>query len=68
MKKLFHKLFGKRYYANVINVVGTDNFEICSRIFSSKEQAEEHRIRLSTTISYEWIETIHFRSRKSYED
>ena len=59
-------LLGKKYYANIINTRGTDRTEICSFIFSSRADAEKHRQQLSTTISYQWIETISFRSRNQY--
>lgn len=68
MRTLFQKIFGKRYYANIILVVGTDRFEICNRIFSSREQAEKHRETLSNTLSYQWITTISFRSRRILDD
>lgn len=59
-------LFGKKYYANVINTRGTDRCEISSIIFPSLEAANKHKKELSTTYSYQWVETISFRSRKDY--
>lgn len=59
-------LFGKKYFANVINTRGTDRCEISSFIFSSIADAQKHRQELSSTASYQWIETISFRSRIDY--
>lgn len=59
-------LFGKKYFANVINTRGTDRCEISSFIFSSSADAQKHRQEISSTASYQWIETISFRSRIDY--
>ena len=59
-------LLGKKYYANIINTRGTDRTEISSFIFCTRQEAETHKQELSTTISYQWIETISFRSRNEY--
>lgn len=59
-------LFGRRYYANIVNTRGTVKCEICSFIFSTKEAAEKHRLELETTLSYRYLETISFRSRRDY--
>lgn len=59
-------LLGKKYYANIINTRGTDRTEISSFIFCTRQEAEKHKQELSTTLSYQWIETISFRSRNEY--
>ena len=59
-------LLGKKYYANIINTRGTDRTEISSFIFCTRQEAEKHKQELSTTVSYQWIETISFRSRNEY--
>ena len=59
-------LLGKKYYANIINTRGTDRNEISSFIFSTRQEAEKHKQDLSTTLSYQWVETISFRSRNQY--
>lgn len=59
-------LLGKKYYANIINTRGTDRNEISSFIFGTRQDAEKHKQELSTTMSYQWIETISFRSRNEY--
>ena len=68
MKTLFQKIFGRRYYANIILVVGTDRFEICNRIFSERKQAEHHRETIERTTSYKWVATVSFRSRAAFTD
>ena len=57
-------LFGPKYYANVVNVQGTAKCEICSYVFSSKEQALKHKNELSDSITFKFVDTISFRSKK----
>lgn len=57
-------LFGRKYYANIIATKGVAKQEICSYIFATKEAAERHRDEIETTLSFRYIETISFRSRK----
>lgn len=59
-------ILGEKYYANIINTRGTDKCELCSFIFHSKEEAAQHAEELRTTRSFEFIETISFRSRIIY--
>ncbi len=59
-------LLGKKYFANIINTRGIDRCEISCFIFLTKEDAQRHRRELSQTASYQWIETISFRSRTDY--
>lgn len=59
-------LLGKKYYAVIINTRGTDRCEISSIIFPSRQAAEQYKSELSTTYSYQWVETISFRSRLDY--
>lgn len=64
--KIIRRLFGHRYYANIINTKGSDKLEICSFIFPSKEEAERHRKDIGDTASFLFIETVSFRSKKKY--
>ena len=59
-------LFGRKYYANIINTRGTFKTEICSYIFHTREEADNHRKVLETLPSFKYIETISFRSRQQY--
>lgn len=59
-------LLGRKYYANVIITRGVAGHELCSYIFRTKQEAEEHRQQLDTTLSFRFVETISFRSRKEY--
>lgn len=66
LKEIIAFLFGRKYYANIVATKGTDKTELCSYIFSSKEEANNHRDGLQTTLSFIFIETVSFRSRKEY--
>lgn len=57
-------LFGRKYYANIIATKGVAKQEICSYIFATREAADQHRDEIETTLSFRFIETISFRSRK----
>lgn len=59
-------LFGRKYYANIIHTRGTDKCEVSSFIFRSKEEANSHRNALDSNLSYKFVETISFRSRREY--
>lgn len=66
LKEIIAFLFGRKYYANIVGTKGTDKMEICSFIFRTKEQADRHRDEVMETLSFRYIETITFRSRKEY--
>lgn len=57
-------LLGRKYYANIIATKGVAKQEICSYIFASRQAAERHRMDIELTLSFKFIETISFRSRK----
>lgn len=64
LKEIIAFLFGRKYYANVIATKGVAKQEICSYIFVTREAAERHRREIETTLSFNFIETVSFRSRK----
>ena len=66
MKRVIEKLFGRRYWANVINTRGTDKCELCCFIFRTRAEADEHRRTIDGTVSFMYVETVSFRSRKAY--
>lgn len=66
LTKILDRLFGKKYYANIINRRGTTSLEMSSFIFGSRQEAEKHRISLEMNLSFQWVETISFRSREEY--
>lgn len=66
LTKIIDFLFGKKYYANIINTRGTDKCEVTSFIHSTKQEAEKHRRVIEAGMSFIYIETISFRSRKEY--
>lgn len=57
-------LFGRKYYANIIATKGVAKQEICSYIFATREAADRHRAEIETTLSFRFVETVSFRSRK----
>lgn len=57
-------LFGRKYYANIIATKGVAKQEICSYIFATREAADRHRVEIETTLSFRFVETVSFRSRK----
>ena len=59
-------LFGRKYYANIIHTKGVAKQEICSHIFTTREAANRHREQIETTLSFRFVETISFRSRKVF--
>lgn len=64
LKEIMAFLFGRKYYANIVATKGTTKQEICSYIFATKEAANRHRLEIETTLSFRYIETVSFRSRK----
>lgn len=66
LNRILDHIFGRKYYANIINTRGTDSCELCSYIFLNREAAQQHRQSLDTTLSFLYIETISFRSKKDY--
>lgn len=66
LKEIIAFILGRKYYANIVGTKGTDKMELCSYIFLTKEEANRHRDTLMTTLSFRYIETISFRSRKDY--
>lgn len=66
LKEVIAFILGRKYYANIVAVKGTGKTEICSYIFTSKEEANKHRDEIQTTLSFLYVETISFRSRNEY--
>ena len=68
LKEIIAFLFGRKYYANIIATKGVAKQEICSYIFATREAAEKHRMEIETTMSFRFVETVSFRSRKIFLD
>lgn len=64
LREIMAFLFGRKYYANIIATKGVAKLEICSYIFATRKAAERHRQEIETTMSFLFIETVAFRSRK----
>lgn len=66
---LINHLLGRKYFANIVVAAGTYNYDLCSHIFRTKEEAESHKKVLETTRAYNYVETISFRSKnENYKD
>ena len=57
-------LFGRKYYANIVATKGVEKMEICSFIFATRKAAERHRADIECTLSFRYIDTVSFRTRK----
>ena len=66
LNRILNHIFGRKYYANIINTRGTSICEISCVIFLDREEADEHRHSLDTNLSFMHVETISFRSRNEY--
>ena len=65
LKEIIAFLFGRKYYANIIAVKGAAKIEIGPYIFASAKEAEQHKRDIETTLSFQFVETVSFRSRKN---
>ena len=61
-------ILGRKYYANIIHTRGTDKCEVSSFIFRSRQEAASHRRALNGNLSYRFVETVSFRSRREYSN
>ncbi|MCM1356439.1 MAG: hypothetical protein NC212_08550 [Staphylococcus sp.] len=68
LSSIIEFLLGKKYYANIIITRGTTRRELASFIFRSRSSAERHKEQLAQTSSFQYAETISFRSHKEYPD
>lgn len=66
IQSILAMILGQQYWANIINTRGTDRCELCCYIFTTKEDAEQHRRDLESTASFMYVETVSFRSRRQY--
>lgn len=66
LQAIIDHIFGHKYYANIINTRGTDKCELSSFIHRTREDADRHRREIEGTYSFLYIETISFRSHKTY--
>ena len=66
LKEILAFIFGRKYYANVLNINGTSKMELSCFIFRTKEEALKQKADLLFNRSYKVVETISFRSRRVY--
>ena len=66
---LTRHLFGRKYYANIVVSAGSFDYGISNYIFRNKEEAYRHKQALGKNRSFDYVETISFRSRnQDYKD
>ena len=63
--KIIERLFGKKYYLNVLNDRQQDY--VASTPFASYREAMEHRWSLQENRTLRYVRTISFRSKKPFE-
>lgn len=68
LREILAFIFGRKYYANIVNTRGTSKCEISSFIFLSAEDADLHRRDLEDNRSYKYITTVSFRSRRDFSN
>lgn len=68
LKEIMAFLFGRKYYANIVATKGTTKQEICSYIFLTKQEANDHRRQIEDTLSFRYVDTVSFRSRRVHID
>ena len=66
LTKIIEFLFGRKYYANIINTRGKMDCDITSYIHRTKAEAIKHKQEVEMGRSYIIVETISFRSRNLY--
>jgi len=64
-ERIIGRLIGHKYYLNLIHTIGTQEIEASSYIFGSKKDADAHKEQVNKTRSFDWVETVSFRSRKA---
>ncbi|MGN0875349.1 MAG: hypothetical protein ACI4OZ_09205 [Akkermansia sp.] len=67
IQSIINHIFGRKYYANIVNTRGTFRCELTSQIFRTRRQAEQHRRTIASTYTYSHIETVTFRSHQNYD-
>ena len=65
-QKIVEHLLGRKYWANIVRRDGTAINELCCYIFTNEAQARTHRDNLKYNATFDYVETITFRSRNIY--
>ena len=63
LQAIIAHLIGHKYWVNIINTKGTERCETTSYIHPTREAAEKHKQEIEATTSFQWVETVTFRSR-----
>ena len=59
-------ILGHKYYVNIIATKGVIRTECTSFIHPTKESAMRHKSQIDSTTSFQYMETVSFRSRHEY--
>lgn len=63
MKKIIEKLFGRKYYAIVVDYMGYDS--LSAEIFTSREAAIKHSAEMQRGRKHYSLHVISFRTRRA---
>ena len=67
LQRIIAFIIGHKYYANIIHVKGVGGtVELTSFIHANKQDAEKHIEDIRRTLSFDYVETVSFRSRNLY--
>lgn len=62
------KILGRKYWANIVNMRGTNRVELSCYIFRTAEGAERHRQSLENNATFRVVDTVSFRTRTDYKN
>lgn len=66
LQKIIQLFFGRKYYAVVVNRIGTFDEEIASFVFKNMDEVEKYKRELQLNSTYRYVETISFWSKRDY--
>lgn len=66
LQLIINFVFGRKYYACILNVSGTQKYDISCFIFTSTKEVEDYKEQMKTNLRYSVVKVISFRSRMNY--
>ena len=67
LQRIIAFVLGHKYYANIVRTIGLGGtVDLTSFIHPTKADAVAHRRDIEQTASYQYVETVSFRSRETY--
>lgn len=67
IRRILNTLLGKKYYVNMMQNNFNHQHLLCSKIFATRGEAEEHRRSLADNRTYSFARTITLRSRRELQ-